>query len=344
MPSRVRTLPKKRKTKDRRGLSKSSSRSRRNASVVTRRQIKQTIMSLATPKFFKTTQQLLNQYPSPVRAGSAMYCWGFNTGCNPVANTRDTALAQLNYGQQAFTPLNHGKVSMEQTGGGAGNGSGVWNPYLISQRPDGDTVRPLWAKTTITLERTNVNLNASNPRELNPMLIRCVRVQVKEVRNGMNAVYPGKDLFLNNWNQETGVDITGFDKQAMMHFAVNSEKYKVLDDIQFTLECPILYTGETLVPTMLNQQDPGVVNFSRGAGQTFKTLTFKHDLGEKLGYDLTNDTANQECQPDKGMNQEYICFHMQYIGDDPAETAMGVENSADKIRFTTTPVSCYVDV
>lgn len=339
MPSRtVRPLPKTRKTKDRRGLSKSSSRSRRNASAVTRRQIKQTIMSLATPKFFKTTQQMKNQYPSPIRTGAAMYCWGFSTGPNPVANTRDTATAQMNYGMGALNPLNHGKVSLEHNGGSTNAQD------LIAMRPDGCEVRPLWAKTTITLERTNVNLNASNPRELNPMLIRCIRVRVKEVRNGMNSIYPNKDLFVDNWNRETGVGIASFDKQSMIHFSANSDKYKVLDDFQFQLDCPIMYTGETLVPTMLNQQEAGVVNFSRGAGKSFKTLTFTHDLGAKLGYDLKNDVANQEAQPDKGMNQEYILFHMQYIGDDPAETLAGQENSADKIRFTTTPVSCFVDI
>lgn len=297
-------------------------------------------MSLATPKFFKVSQQLMNQYPAAVATGAAMYCYGYCTGPNPVANAVDTGSTQLDYGRGGLVPLNHGRVSMES----ASSGTAGFNEDLIQMRPDGAEVRPLFAKTKITIERTNVNLNASNPRELNPMLVRVVRLQVKNVRNGMNACYPNKDAFRDTWNRETGVGVSGWNKQMMMHYQPNSDKYKVLDDFQFTLECPIMYTGETLVPTMSNQQDPGVVNFSRGAGQSFKTLNFTHDLGEKLTYDLRNDVGgNKVCPPDSGMNQEYILFHMQYIGDDPAETLAGQANSADKVRFTCTPVSAFVD-
>ena len=233
--------------------------------------------------------------------------------------------------------MNHGRVNMESSATGGGTD-------LFQMRPDGSEVRPLFAKTQLHLERTNVNLNASNPRELNPMFVRIIRLQVKNVRNGMNSCVPEKDAFVDTWNRETGVSVPGWNKQALLHFALNKEKYKVLDDMRFTLECPIMYTGETLVPTMLNQQLSGAVNFSRGNGATYKNLTFHHDLGEKLGYDLGRDTSSQSCAPNSGMNQEYILCHFQYIGDDPAETAAGLENSADKIRLTCSPVSAFVDI
>lgn len=339
---------KKRKNKGKGGSSKSSKRS--NASAVTRSEarqiVKSTLKKMSTPKFFRTEHTgLQNLYPLPSLLGSALYVRGFAVGTNPV-EAEKSGTTGLNYGtgtstlSSAIKGLNHGRVFYKDWDNTTGlPAMPVLTKHEAAQVPDGDVVAPLFAKTKILIERIALNVNGCNPRELLPMYIRVVRVKIKETRNGANACQPQLDLFKDPWDEETGVQVSGFDKQDLVHFPVNAEKYTVLNDDKFTLQCPTMFSA----PVVLGTYDPqiGTMKVVTGppAGPTFKFLEYKHDLGDRLGYNF--DEHNDPCT---GMQQEYIFFHSYYIGDEPLEVTGAVKNSADKVRITVTPVSAFMDI
>ena len=282
---------------------------------------------MATPKYFYTTTGIENYYPKPIQTAASQYCYGLAVGNNPFHDTAGQSSISLLYGTGAIKSLNHGRVfnAVDASITGIPVGGLTPAPSLPSwaksehnlwQTPDGSSVRPLFAKTKILIERPAINLNGTNPREMCPMLVRICQVEVKEVRNGSNGCNPSLDLFVDQVGKESGVSDGNWTKQELVHSEINTNKYKLLNDMSFTLAAPLAYCGPSV--TSITTPEPNGLAWVGTGAQNFRELEFSHDLGEKLNYDP--DHLPHAQSPKSGMNTSYIFMHSRYIGGDPMET------------------------
>lgn len=147
------------------------------------------------------------------------------------------------------------------------------------------------------------------------------------------------DAFVNEVGQPAGIDDNDFGPVQLMTFKSNSRKYKVISDKSFTMVPPFTVnnqsTGFTAAGT--DPANAGVSNLT--ASGCFKTITMRHDIGNKLYF--PNGGHGRENSA-TGQKNEFILIHTCQIGINSADS-IGA-NDATKMLVSGKFVSTFKDL
>jgi len=199
---------------------------------------------------------------------------------------------------------------------------------------DGKYVSPSLCQTEMLLRRDAIDLTDVNnfPEKAMEYHVRVIRV-VPRNSSGQNtdrgdAQAPRDDLFVDERGQPIGVAL-GIDALALQMYRVNTRKYKLIMDKTISVKPPVVSAevasgaggaqGDVSLPTVLNSVPA--------------KMTFRHDLGKKLYYDL-----EQDLKPTAGLKQEYILFHAFF----PTQVQSNVE--PEELFLTVKSVSTFKDL
>lgn len=204
-----------------------------------------------------------------------------------------------------------GELNMNRT---QANGSG--SDHEKAQAVVGSYATPSYAASTFILERDYIatNAEAADYETLNaaPYYVRVLRICPRASKFTNTDIDPESDAFVDETGLATGISHTSFGPQELMLYKANSRKYRVVQDMKFTLNCPFttsnVATGET--PTdPLTETNALVTNMSKTG--FMKTINMKHDIGKKLYFELGGGTkANSTA----GHKNEFILFHTCQLG------------------------------
>lgn len=289
-------------------------------------QVKKIVASQAETKYFHSTpaDSIQEIQPAPTVIGANMYAKGFSA-TTAYVRTGAVSSSALSYGTAGnLEPLNLSRVFEPDN----------TDPDLASYSLDGDDCQVSFANSKWLIERTAVDTTALADQTLDclPMLIRVIRVSPKAMKGSYVWNDPQKDLFLDQYDKETGVTVSGFSKNELALLKTNRRRYNIKEDKQFVLLAP--------VTTFDNGVGAGQNQATNITSNCRKVLTMRHDIGKKFHYD--RDTSQGTTYPDfplNGLKTEWIFFHFQLIGDNSA-----VRNSADNVRISCIPSSAFKDL
>lgn len=176
--------------------------------------------------------------------------------------------------------------------------------------PDGKEVMPSMCQTIYRVYRDKVNLAAvgTSMAMAAPYRVRMIRVLPKRTKFSNTTYTPKEDLFLNTFGVAYGINSGNngfqekFGQMAMMTAKVNTRKYRLLQDVQFTLNCPAINNADDL-------------NCFQTEASSEKLIKVNHVQPTKLRYDgLYTTESNRE--PITGQSGELIFFHVCILGND----------------------------
>lgn len=139
------------------------------------------------------------------------------------------------------------------------------------------------------------------------MYCRILRLEPRASKFSTIDVDPQNDAFVTEQGQSTGVNISDFGPIQLKMLKPNSRKYKVIQDISFTLVPPFITsnvaTGDDAAGP-LGETNALVTNMQRsGFARRFK---FRHDIGKKLYFEAGGENKENSTS---GQKNEFILFH-----------------------------------
>ena len=276
---------------------------KKGLNAIEKKQVNAIVRSNMESKYFDAEQTLDGQQLKQQQNTSDALVWvrAFAVGNGQVAGVNANYGWQSNTTERAITAQH-----MVRTFSATLSGSPA-DTYLPNL-PDGKEVMPSMCRTQYRIYRNKVNIASDDIAKAAPYRVRMIRVLPKRTKFSNTTYTPKDDLFLNTFGVAYGVNSGNngfqekFGQMAMMTAKVNTRKYRLLQDTQFTLKCPLVDNAEDLRC------------FETNAG-TEKIITVNHKQPKKLTYTgLYDSEANRE--PITGQSGELIFFHVCILGYD----------------------------
>jgi hypothetical protein len=293
------------------------------------------------------TNQFTQLTPKPIAMDQRNGVWvptsrtsvlGFSNTVNSVGNG-----VQQTYGTNGINGSDLEMYEMEMTRPFQPTGASDKTPYHI----EGKEITPVSAINKWRISRdigrlmNSVLLNHSNegsvqqytvpPADLAgnlPVICRMIRVCPK-LNQTKNLCFPAVDLFVDTYNNPTGVESAAFDENEMLNFRVNRRKYDIVEDKFFriqnglTIQWQRSVFGGTHPAANAATIQPIITNTNANCEKLFTT---SHQLtarkGGKLHYN--QPTQSSSLAADSGQKREYILLHFCYAG---AETFLNSEDA-----------------
>ncbi len=279
---------------------------------VEKKQVNKMINKKIETKYFDVSraENLDEILPHPSAVSSNMYVKSFQTG--GPANDFD-------YGQDASTELNLARCANPD----------ATSPISEYTR-DGQEVKPLYAQTKWFIEASHINLDVTGEqiRDCLPTLVRMIHVKVKQVAGLDEPPNPEDDLFLDQVNQPTGINIAGFTKTNLVNCRVNGRRYTVIADKQWVMAPPL-----TSNPLDVGAGTTQPRNINTVTSKKYFTTRHKVcNKNQKLFYKIGEE------RPFSNEQLEFVFFHFQHLGDKNS-----IRASADDFRITAYPTSSFKD-
>lgn len=180
----------------------------------------------------------------------------------------------------------------------------------------GSYATPHYAASEFILERDYVNTAGFatdySTESVAPYFVRILRLEPRASKFSTVDVDPQNDAFVTEQGNATGINLADFGPVQLKMLKANSRKYKVIQDISFTMVPPFIGTNVATGDTdagPLGETNALVTNMQRSG--FMKRLKMKHDIGKKLyfeagGQNKTNSTSGQK--------NEFILFHTCHMG------------------------------
>lgn len=293
-----------------------------------------TVNSMAESKYFdtnfvqaETPSVAWNDLTSGDKSEVSVYA--FSTGYNRqiLPSSTETNV----YGQSISTGANVNITNLRMNKVYQSNAA--HEPFRLFA-PDGQTLRPSFNECKWNLNYFAQDTTSDYTNGL-AYCIRMVRVRPRMLKASFSQVDPENDLFLDQHNQDYGIQT--YDTDASMFLfgrddfylaKVNSRKYQVIEDKFMNLMPPGVYNsldGSTFV-----------TQTHANSNKTFRTT---HDLGKELFYPESNDnTSTRNAYPSTGQVPELIFFHVIAIGNNVANS------QPQHMHIAARPVSTFKDM
>ena len=330
----------KRSNKKKTSQAKSSSRSGLNKKEVkqTKQIVKKTVNAMAESKYFEC-QGVING-KSLLRARTnvkAIGVLGFAT-----LEDKNSAGTRLPYGkddQNAYQYLD--ELNMNRASDGSNQQT---NDFRKAQAVEGNYVTPSFAQSSFILARDYVSTlgmaaNDYSTLAAAPYYVRILRLQPRASKFSTEDVNPMSDAFVDDVGQKTGIDDNDFGPIQLMTYKSNSRKYKVISDKSFTMVPPFTVSNQSTGLTAAGT-DPANASISNlTANGCFKTMTMRHDIGNKLYFPSGSEGRHNSAT---GQKNEFILFHTCQVGVNSAASQTG--NDATKLLVSGKFVSTFKDI
>jgi len=175
------------------------------------------------------------------------------------------------------------------------------------------------------------NLGAPNGLQHNlPIICRMIRVNPKHLQTN-NECDPEQDLFVNEFNNSTGVAASTFDDLELLSYRINRRRYDVIEDKFFRIQngLTVSYQRNSYVLEGTDQGSMLQPFISNTNANCEKVMTTSHRLTTKkmspVFYDVPDGTPLNTATA--GAKTEYIMYHFIYAG---AETYLDNVGVTDK--------------
>jgi hypothetical protein len=186
-------------------------------------------------------------------------------------------------------------------------------------------------KITTGLETTpfNSNLGVVSGLQHNlPIICRMIRVTPRLLQTNITC-NPEEDLFLNEYNNATGVQISSFDDLELLTYRINKRRYEVIEDKFFRIQNGLTVSYQRSIYHGTDSQamlQPFITNTNANCEKVLNTShRVTQTKGKPVFYDVPDGSALQTATA--GARREYILFHYIYAG---AETYLDNEGVTDK--------------
>lgn len=183
--------------------------------------------------------------------------------------------------------------------------------------PEGRKTSPAYNQTTLRIFRTSVNTNSDDKAKMaNPYLYRVIRVKPRKNKFTDVEFDPQLDLFVDDFNEAYGIYSGGneyrtiFNQFQLITAKLNTRRYEVLNDMQFTLYAPTVTTNGWEGSGTFNGR--AVTDIGKPSA---KIIKLNHKTPKVLHYDGKYQDLSS-CQPLSGNSEELIFIHATMIGDD----------------------------
>jgi len=319
------------------------SKGKKPLNVVEKKQVtaiaKRVVNKAAESKYFQTTRHtnlpLVDAYNGSA-AVSQILAAGFAVGSGEILGNG----TQLGYGYQTGTgggnvvvhPLDIGRVFAHNAA------DDNHKAYAI----EGLRCQPSYASCDWIIKRTA--LNVSTGITAVNMYVRMIRVVPKKPKFSDQSLDPKNDLFLDQYNIETGIAKTGTGVSAinadiLQQIKVNSKKYRTIQDKGWVLTPPQIKT----VQDGLDGNADRTYQLAPHSGQARFRTFFK--LPKNLNYEkpLANDFTGY---PMAGSN-ELIFFHACLLNPSDSTTTpvpSAPQLKANGISIQCRPVGTFKDI
>lgn len=186
-----------------------------------------------------------------------------------------------------------------------------------------------------------------------PIICRMVRVSPKQTQSNV-LCEPRLDLFLDNFNNATGIDTGTFDDTELLTYRINKRRYSVAQDKFFRIQNGLTVQWQR---SILSHADAGVNSATRVVVQPSitntnanceKVITTYPQLTAKKHGSVFYDTPDysQLEAPSSGHKREFTLLHFMYAG---AETFLDENASANPtfpndIKISASPIVKFTDV
>lgn len=186
-----------------------------------------------------------------------------------------------------------------------------------------------------------------------PIIFRMVRVNPKQSQTNI-LCDPKEDLFLDRFNNATGIDTGTFDDTELLTYRLNRRRYNVIEDKFFRIQNGLTIQWQrSLINTSGVETTPGDRTMlqpiiSNTNANCEKVLTTNHQLTRikhgSVFYDAPE--ATQLEAPSSGHKREFVLIHAIYAG---AEAFLDGESSAtetfpEDVKITASPLCKFTDV
>jgi hypothetical protein len=195
----------------------------------------------------------------------------------------------------------------------------------------------------------NENLGAPNGLQHNlPIICRMVRVTPRLLQTNVTC-NPEEDLFVNEYNNATGVQTNSFDDLELLTYRINKRRYEVIEDKFFRIQNGLTVSYQRAIKVSNNANpsvamlQPFITNTNANCEKIVNTShRVTQTKGKPVFYDIPDGSALQSATT--GAKREYILFHYMYAG---AETYLDNEGVVDKapldIKLSAIPMVKFTD-
>lgn len=328
----------KRNNKKKTSQAKSSSGLNQKEVKQTKQIVKKTVNAMAESKYFECNGVINGKTLLRARTDiKAIGVLGFAT--LEDKNSSGTRLAYGKDAQNAYQYLDELNMNRASDGSAAQN-----DAFRKAQSVEGNYVTPSFAQSSFILARdyvetTGLAANDYSTLAAAPYFVRILRLQPRASKFSTEDVNPMSDAFVDEVGEKTGIDDNDFGPIELMTYKSNSRKYKVISDKSFTMVPPFTVNNQSTGFTAAGT-DPGNASVSNlTANGCFKTMTMRHDIGNKL-YFPAGSTGRHNSST--GQKNEFILFHTCQVGINSAASQAG--NDATKLLVSGKFVSTFKDI
>lgn len=321
---------------------------------------KSAVTSMVEKKYMNT-QASFNVAPHEAKTGARVSVVAFSNTVNTVGSGATPVI--LNYGVDGPNPITDAVPMREMKmlrPFTTTSGNDQTNNYAI----EGRQCMPVSASCKWRMSRDigkmpsgleagswNSQLGIPNGLQMNlPIICRMIRVTPRLLQTNITCL-PEEDLFVNEFNNSTGIKASSFDDLELLSYRINKRRYEVIEDKFFRIQ-----NGLTIQYQRSVYVAPGAGGDANGAMlQPFisntnanceKVLTTSHRVtqtkGKPVFYDIPDGSALQTATT--GAKREYVLFHYIYAG---AETYLDNEGVTDKaptdLKLSAIPMVKFTD-
>lgn len=319
------------------------------------KKIANSVISTVAEDKYMNAQRYIGVVPvQSTVGGTRISVMGFSTSLTNTANG-----GQLHYGygeNSALEPMKEQKMLRPFV---PATGSAQTDAYAV----EGRECKPKSAQCKWRFSRdigeilTNISGSGWNTQYTNPplnlasnlpIICRMIRVSPKQTQTNV-LCNPRLDLFLDNYNNATGVDTGTFDDTELLTYRLNKRRYVVVQDKFFRIQNGLTVQWQRFIPggdqTNLSGVQPMISNTNPNCDKVITThsqLTMKKH--GSVFYD-TPDYSQLEA-PSSGHKREFTLLHFMYAG---AETFLDENASANPtyptdLKISASPIVKFTDV
>lgn len=324
------------------------------------KKIANSVISTVAEDKYMNAQRYIGVVPvQSTVGGTRISVMGFSTSLTNTANG-----GQLHYGyneNSALEPMKEQKMLRPFV---PATGSAQTDAYAV----EGRECKPKSAQCKWRFSRDigemlkNLSGAGYNTQQLNPplevasnlpIICRMIRVSPKQTQTNV-LCDPRLDLFLDNYNNATGVDTGTFDDTELLTYRINKRRYTVAQDKFFRIQNGLTVQWQR---SILSHADAGVNSATRMVLQPSitntnancdKVITTHSRLTMKKHGSVFYDTPDysQLEAPSSGHKREFTLLHFMYAG---AETFLDENASANPtyptdLKISASPIVKFTDV
>lgn len=317
-----------------------------------------TISKVAEDKYMNSQRHIGVKPVQSTIGGTRVSVIGFSSSLTNTANG-----GQLHYGYDANSSLEPIKEQKMLRPFVPATGNAQTDNYAL----EGRECKPKSAQCKWRFSRnisemltavTRNNYYDQEPVPLNlaqnlPIICRMVQVVPKQTQTNV-LCDPKEDLFLDNYNNATGIDVGTFDDTEILTYRINKRRYTVVKDNFFRLQNGLTVQWQRAI---LNAGSPGSTSPSRAMLQPSitntnanceKVITTYPQLTMKKHGSVFYDTpaTSQLEAPSAGHKRTFTLLHFMYAGAESYfdDEALAFPTYPTDLRISASPIVKFTDV